>query len=415
MTSKSRGGDYDCLVVGAGHAGLLLARLLADQGLRVALLDKRSGPIGKSESARPVGWGLSVNLSSVVALRTAGLWDYVADVAQPLDSMRVTDPTSKRDVLYQASEAGVEALSWGILGQDLASGLERAVADQSSIDIVWGEEIASQDLGDGSQSITCQSGLTISCRLLVAADGRRSLLRRKARLDGPQLDFKQVALTFGVTTDESHHGQGFEILLLGGPLAFLPLKEGGADRPSASITWVFAKDRAAKWQSATPEAFAEELGRRMPDHLGNVRPATPLAAFPLTFSHAKRLVGERLALVSDAAHGMHPIHAQGFNLAVRDVARLAELVVAAHRQDRDVGAPALLRRYQASRLPDTLATSTFTSGFAWLGSSTNPLARGTIGAGALLLQQLPALRRTLTRQGLGEVPGRPRLLRGIPL
>ncbi|MEM7122508.1 MAG: FAD-dependent monooxygenase [Pseudomonadota bacterium] len=414
--SKAQGQLYDCAVVGAGHAGLMLARLLADHGLSVALLDKRGKPgDGAIDGARPNGWALSVNLGSVVALRTAGLWDYLADQAQPLTVMRVTDPASKRDVLYRASDTGSEALSWGIAGRDLARGLERALADQGSIDAFWGEELACQHAGLESCRITCRSGLAIDCRLAVAADGRRSPLRQTARLDGPGVDFKQVALTVGVTTGASHGGEGFEILLAGGPLAFLPLPETGAGRPSASITWVRDRDQAERWQAAPPEMFARALRRHMPERLGDVRPATPLAAFPLTFSHAKRLIGDRLALIGDAAHGMHPIHAQGFNLAVRDVACLAELLVSAHRYGRDPGSRGLLKRYQSSRLPDTLATGAFTSGFGLLSSSANPLARGVIGGGAFLLQKLPALRHALTRQGLGEAPGRPRLLRGVPL
>ena len=153
----------------------------------------------------------------------------------------------------------------------------------------------------------------------------------------------------------------------------------------------------------------------MPDRLGGVRLVTPIAGFPLTFSHAKRLAGQRLALVGDAAHGLHPIHAQGFNLALRDVARLAELLVAGHRRGQDPGSRSRLRRYQASRLPDTVASGLFTTGFSLLSSSANPLARGAIGAGALLLQKIPLLKETLMRQGRGEFPGRPRLLRGVPL
>lgn len=416
LMSEMNGLEYDCAVVGAGHVGMLLARLLADQGLRVALIDRRSDPRETADgSERPVGWGLSVNLGSVVALRTAGLWDYVADRAQPLESMRVSDPATRQDVLYRACETDSEALSWGIAGRDLTRGLERAVFDQASVDMFWGQEITHQNTGDRTRALIGHNGLKIASPLVIAADGRQSPLRRQARLDGPKLDFKQVALTVGVTTEESHHGQGFEILLPGGPLAFLPLKERRGDQASASITWVLPKGQAASWQSAAPAQFAEALGSHMPKQLGAVRPATPLAAFPLSFSHAKRLIGDRLALVGDAAHGMHPIHAQGFNLALRDVARLAELVVSAHRRGGDVGAPTLLRRYQASRLPDTLTTGAFTSGFAFLGSTPNPIARGAIGTGALLLRKLPALRRALTRQGLGEVPGRPRLLRGLPL
>lgn len=407
----------DCAVVGAGHAGLLLARLLADQGLSVALVDKRPDPgMATSGCGRPPGWGLSVNLASVVALRTAGLWNYVAGQAQPLAAMRVVDPKSGQEVIYRASETGSEALSWGIAGQDLVDGLERAVADrEGSISTFWGEELTHYRPGDEYCELLCRSGLAIACRLAVAADGRQSRLRGLAGLDGALMDFQQVALTVGVATAESHGGEGFEILLPGGPLAFLPLPEGRADEPSASITWVLATDDAARWQSAEPETVADALRRHLPERLGEVRLASPLAAFPLTFSHARRFVAKRLALAGDAAHGMHPIHAQGFNLAVRDVARLAELLVPAYRRGGDLGAPALLTRYHASRLPDSVATGMFTSGFGLLSGSANPLARGAIGAGALALRKLPILRRALTRQGLGDVPGRPRLLRGVSL
>lgn len=416
MTQQSRSLSYDCAVVGAGHAGLLLARLLADQGLRVALLDKRPDPrTASADAQRPAGWGLSVNLASVVAIRVAGLWDYLAEHAQPLAGMRVIDPATGQDVLYRASETGSEALSWGIAGQDLVQGLQQAVFDQAAIDVFWDEDLIAHRFGGKACQLTCRSGLEIICQLAVAADGRQSPLRHAAGLDGPRLDFKQVALAVGVATEHSHAGEGFEILLPGGPLAFLPLPEGHPNKPSASVTWALPNDRAEHWQSAAAEAFAEALGLHMPERLGEVRLATSLAAFPLTFSHAKRLAGKRLALIGDAAHGMHPIHAQGFNLAVRDVARLAELLVSAHRYRQDVGGAALLRRYQMSRLPDTLATGAFTSGFGLLSRSANPLARGAIASGAFLLKRLPVLRHALTRQGLGEVPDRPRLLRGLPL
>ena len=416
MTAFSQNRSFDCLVVGAGHTGLLLARLLADHGLRVALMDKRAGPraaAGKVD--RPAGWGLSVNLGGVIALRTAGLWRYLAARSQALARMRVTDATSKREVLYQAAETGSEALSWGIAGGDLERGLQRSVLDQPAIEGFWEEELVGHHFGDGECTLTCRSGLKLAGQLAVAADGRRSSLRRAAALDGPVMDFKQTALTVGITNERGHQGEGFEIFLPGGPLAFLPLPEGRPGEPSASVTWVLPRDEAARWQKAKPEAVAEELGRHMPRHLGRVRLATPIAAFPLNFSHARRLIGKRLALVGDAAHGLHPIHAQGFNLALRDVARLAELLVAGRRLGQDLGSKRLLRRYESSRLPDSLATGLFTTGLNLLGSSTHPFARGTIGAGAYMLQKAPFLRHALMRQGRGEFPGRPRLLRGLPL
>lgn len=416
MTPTDPEKPFDCAIVGAGHAGLVLARLLADRGLRVALIDTRADPRTASRDAgRPAGWGLSVNLGGVTALRTAGLWPYLADHAQALSGMRVTDPTSNRDVLYRAAETGSEALSWGIAGRNLTGGLQEAVFDQPAIETYWGEEVVDRHCGHGECRLIFRSGRELACRLAVAAEGRNSPLRRSAGLDGRLMDFKQVALAMGVVTEGSHQGEGFEILLSGGPLAFLPLPEGRPGMPSASVTWVLPREEAARRQAAEPQEAAEALSAHTPRNLGPVRLVTPVAAFPLSFSHARRLVGRRLALVGDAAHGLHPIHAQGFNLALRDVARLAEILVAGHRRGQDPGAASLLRRYETSRLPDTLATGLFTTGFSLLSSSANPIARGVIGAGALLLQKVPTLRQSMMRQGRGESPVRPRLLRGVPL
>ncbi len=409
LTSHRVQTDFDCVVVGAGHAGLLLARLLADHGLNTALIDQRPDPrTADTSGRRPAGWALSINLGTVTALRRAGLWDYFADHAQPVTTMRVIDPAWGRDVLYRAAEIDGEALAWGITGSDLDTSLVRAVFDQPVVETIWNEAVIGHDAAGGRCSVTCRSGRRITCRLAIAADGRQSPLRTAAGLDGPRADFGQTALTLGVTTEHSHRGGGFEVLYLGGPLAFLPLPEGRAGKPTAALTWVFSREEAARRQTAAPASVVAELSALMPEHVGSVRITTPIVGFPLSASHARRLVGRRLALVGDAAHGLHPIHAQGFNLALRDVSCLVRMLADAHRDRGDVGEGAVLRRYQAARLPDTLATSLFAAGFGVVGGSASPVARGAIGMGAILLQNVPALRAALARVGAGTMSFPPR-------
>ncbi len=401
--------DFDCVVVGAGHAGMLLARLLADQGLRIALVDQRADPrTAEASERRPSGWGLSINLGTVIALRQAGLWDYFAGNAQPVTTMRVTDPAWGRDVLYRASEIDGEALSWGITGADLDLGLMQAVFDRPAIETIWTETVTGHDAGGGRCTLTCRSGRRLTCRLAIAADGRQSPLRRAAGLDGLKADFHQSALTLGVTTEFSHEGGGFEVLCLRGPLAFLPLPEGKPGKPTAALTWVFPRKDAARRETDGPESLAAELTHLVPKRFGDVRITTPVVSFPLSTSHARGLVGRRLALVGDAAHGLHPIHAQGFNLALRDVTCLARLLADVQRRRGDIGDATVLGCYQMIRLPDTLATSLFTAGFGAISGSPSPIARGVIAIGGLMLETQPLLRGALARAGAGTLPFAPR-------
>ncbi|MGO1117273.1 FAD-dependent monooxygenase [Rhodovibrionaceae bacterium A322] len=408
--------SFQCLVVGAGHTGLLLARLLADQGLNVALLDKKAlTPAAQAPSLRPAGWGLSINLGAVTALRTAGLWPYLQQQAQPLQSMTVRDAATAQEVVYQAKEINAEALSWGIAGGALEHGLFQAILEQPDLTLLGEEEIADLTLSPSGAEVLCKSGRRFSADLIVAADGRQSRLRQMAGLDGPKVNFRQTALALGIGHDRSHHGQGFEAFLPGGPLAFLPLPSSEQGKPHSCLTWVLPEKEATAWQSADPKDLQRHLADILPARLGHISLETPLSAFPLSFSHARAYGRDRLVLVGDAAHGLHPIHAQGFNLALRDVARLAELLVQGHRDQKDLGRPSLLRSYQMTRLPDSLTTGLFTTGLNLTASSSNPLALAGRKVAAGLLQNLPPLRQLLTLQGMGQGPGRPRLLRGLPL
>jgi 2-octaprenyl-6-methoxyphenol hydroxylase len=259
-------------------------------------------------------------------------------------------------------------------------------------------------------AVKLSDGEAFSAQLVIAADGARSGLRERAGIATHGWTYRQSAVVTTVAHERDHHGRAEEHFLPAGPFAILPL----TGRRS-SIVWTEAT-REAERIVALPDAdFHAELERRFGLHLGEISIAGPRRAYPLEFRVARTFVADRLALVGDAAHVIHPIAGQGFNMGLKDVAALAETIVDAARLGLDPGSFAVLERYQRWRRFDTMAMGAATDGLNRLFSNRSDLLRLVRDIGLGLVDRMPALKRGFIREAAGLAGEVPKLLRGEAL
>lgn len=405
--------DADILIVGGGLNGPTLALALARAGLSVALVDARPAP-DRSEADFD-GRAYALALASVRLLGALGLWRGLADRAQPILAIRTAQGVAGQGIFTPAMGFDAAELEEGPMGQmledrHLYAALLTTIRAEPGIALHHGATATDQRIDPTGATVTLSDGRRLTARLLVGADGRDSGVAARAGIRRQGWDYGQTALVCALACTRPHHGTAHQVFLPGGPLAVLPLPEN-----RVSIVWSEAADLAQGIATLDNDAYLAALRPRLGDLCGDVRLQGRRFAYPLRLSLAERFVAPRLALVGDAAHGVHPIAGQGLNLGLRDVAALAEVLVTAHRRGEDLAAPDVLDRYQAWRRPDTLRLALGMDAVNHLFSNDNPLLRAARGLGMAVVDGWPALRRGFIRQAAGLDPAAPRLLRGQPL
>lgn len=395
----------DVLIAGGGHVGLALALALrrAAPGLSVMLVD----PAG---SARRDGRASAIAAAGRRMLDRLGVWQAMADEAQPINDMIITDSRT-RDVVRPvfltfagAAEDG-EPFAHMVTNEAMVGALDGA-ARAAGATIAGGETVADFFAGPAAVSVTLASGRRVEARLLVAADGVRSRLRDFAGIRTVSWGYGQSGIVATVAHERPHGGRAEEHFLPGGPFAILPLKGN-----RASLVWT---ERSADAERIVADrlVFQVELERRFGHRLGGLEVVGTPRAFPLGLTLADAFVKPRVALAGDAAHGIHPIAGQGLNLGFRDVAALAETVVEADRLGLDIGSLAVLERYQRWRRFDTFEMGVVTDVLNRLFSNDNPALRLARDIGLGIVDRLPGLKRRFIDEAAGAGGELPRLLRG---
>jgi 2-octaprenyl-6-methoxyphenol hydroxylase len=398
------------LIAGGGFAGLALAIALR-QALGPAFAVTVADPL----LARPA---IDARASAIAAaarrlLETIGVWQTGASEAQDIVDMVITDSRlgdAVRPVFLtfggevEPGEPFAQMIENGPLLAALVAKAEEegvALVDTPVIDFSTEADRIAATLGDGR---------TLAARLLVAADGVRSRIRELAGITMIGWDYGQSAIVATVAHARDHHGRAIENFLPAGPFAILPLKNN-----RASLVWVEEGAEAARIIVLPDAEFHAELEARFGLHLGELAVVGPRQAYPLGFGVARSFIGERLALVGDAAHRIHPIAGQGLNLGLRDVAALAEAITDAARLGLDPGGADVLDRYQRWRRFDTLAMGIATDGLNRLFSNRSDLLRLVRDLGLGLVDRLPALKEFFIREAAGLTGEVPKLLRGEAL
>jgi 2-octaprenyl-6-methoxyphenol hydroxylase len=398
----------DIAVIGGGLAGLPFAIACAGAGVTVALVDRE--PPAHYSAAPFDGRSSAIAYGSQRVLDGIGVWRHLAAEAQPILDIRVTDKDSPLFLHYDHRAVGDAPLGWIVENRVLRRALYDRMQELVGLIALAPATLDRADRNAGHVDLALTDGRLIRARLVVAADGRDSALRRAAGIQTLRTDYRQQAISGTVEHTASHRGIAVEHFLPSGPFAILPMTGN-----RSSIVWTERAERAPALLRLDQDDFELELAHRFGDFLGSVKWLGPRWCYPLEGLVAERIVDRRLALIGDAAHVLHPIAGQGLNLGIRDVAALAELVVDAHRLGLDPGAADLLARYQRWRRVDTLTLTVVTDGLNRLFSNDIGPIKLIRDIGLGLVQQAPPLKRLLMRHAMGLVGRLPRLVRGEAL
>jgi len=400
--------EYDIGIVGGGLAGASLACCLAELPVRIAVFEQfPAGPAQPSYDDR----GLALSLSSYRILNAIDIWPALAGKAVPVKHVHVSDKGKFGFVRLHAADLGLPAMGYVVAASDIGHALLQKIATLKNVDYICPAEVGAVNIaGDRVNIDLVGSGQsdTVSCRLLVAADGSNSLIRQKLGIAVDIKDYQQSAIVANVTTASDHGFTAYERFTRDGPLALLPMSQGrsvSVFTVAEATTDDCLKLTDADYLALIQKVFGSRLGRFI--KVGSRK------AYPLRLVQAARQYQDRMVLLGNAAHTVHPNGAQGFNLGLRDVAALAELIIKAVHQQQDPGSEALLVEYARSRADDQARVIRFTDTMANLFYNDDPLKTLCRTAGMLALDALPFLKQRFMRQGMGIDGRQPGLVRGL--
>lgn len=406
--------DTDILIAGGGLNGPALALALAAGGFRVTVVDSRPAP-DRSEKGFD-GRAYALAIASTRLLRAIGVWQAVAEKAQPILEIKASDGragTGAAPFFLHFDAAEIEEGPMGFLLEDrfLYAAFLQAMETAPGVTLLSGETVVGQKVSGSGVAVTLASGKVVTAGLLVGCDGRGSGVATRAGISRVGWGYGQTALVTAVRHEQDHHGIAQQYFMPGGPLAILPLVGGH----HSSIVWSEAAETAAAIQALPDGQYLAALKPRFGDFLGEIELAGVRFTYPLSLSLAEKFVAPRVALVGDAAHGVHPIAGQGLNLGLRDVAALAEVLILARRRGAEPGDPVALEEYQRWRRFDATALALGMDTVNRVFSNDNPILRLGRDLGMGVVSSLPFLRRGFMRQAAGLTGELPRLLAGKPI
>lgn len=403
--------DTDILIAGGGLNGLSLALALRSGGFSVTVVDPVSTNTRKSNDFDGRSYALAI--ASQRVLSTLGIWERLAEV-QPIQGIKVTDGRAGEapsPLMLAFDHAEIEEGPMGFMVQDRH--LRPALLDTAKhqrVEQIEGDSVADFKADASGVTVTLGSGKSLRAGLIVGCDGKTSGVARTAGIKRTGWDYPQTALVCAIAHEKPHSGIAHQYFMPAGPLAILPLTEN-----RASIVWTERNGRAEAIQALDDTRYLAELKPRFGTFLGEIELAGTRFTYPLRLSLTESFVAQRVALVGDAAHVVHPIAGQGLNAGLKDIAALAEVLADAKRRGEDIGRDDVLARYEQWRRFDTAALAIATDGFNRLFSNDNPFLRLVRDVGLGVTNALPGLRRGLIREAAGLTGDLPRLARGLPL
>lgn len=388
--------DFDLIIVGGGLAGNSLALALKDTGLTIAVVEaKTQAQLAASATGDRA---LALAAGTVQMLEQWGGWQAVADKATPIEHIHVSDRGHFGKTRLSASQQGVEALGYVITARDIESHLAAKVAE-AGITQLSPCRLMGLMSGDHEINVSLKRGqesLNLTAKLLVGADGGHSSVRQLLDIGQKVIDYHQTALVTTVRTELPHHNTAFERFTPSGPLALLPV-----GKRLSAVVWTRTSEEAEALLMGSEADFLRELQDCFGYRLGELSLVEQRLAFPLSLIRAESLVSGRAVIIGNAVHQLHPVAGQGFNLGLRDVAVLAEMLRKAVQEAADIGSAELLRRFAAARNQDHDRVIGFTDGLVKLFSNDwLPLAAART-VGLVTLDHLPLAKGILAKRAMG--------------
>jgi len=402
--------DADILIVGGGLNGPALALALASGGLSSIIIDAL--PLATRRKPAFDGRAYALSLTSVRMLKVLGIWEAVEAESQPMLDIKVSDGKAGEGAAPHFVHFDHHEIAEGPMGHMLEDRyLRRALLDavdaSNLITQIAPAKVDAQHITAGHAEVSLESGKTLRGRVLVGCDGRRSGVAARAGIARSGHDYHQSGIVCAVSHEFPHNSTAYQQFMPTGPLAILPLKDN-----HSAIVWTESTEQAAVIAAMSDDDFMTELRPRFGNFLGEIKLAGKRFSYPLNLTVANEFAQSRLALVGDAAHGIHYLAGQGLNLGLRDVAVLAEVLLDAARRGEDIGNALVLARYAQWRGVDTAALTASTDLINKLFSNDNPFLRAARVAGLGIVNAIPAARRDFIREAAGLTGDLPRLLRG---
>lgn len=414
---------FDLAVVGAGLNGSLLALAAGVAGLRTALIDRQS--LTSLTDAGFDGRTTAISYTSQRLFEASGVWNEIASLAEPILDIRISDAghdgrAGRFFLHFDHREAAAESASaapmgWIVENRFLRAALLRRLAACPAVELAAPDETVETTRDAARAEIVLKSGRRLHARLVASAEGRSGTMREDAGIGARSWSYNQIAIVVVARHERPHGGVAQEKFLPGGPFAILPMQDSDKGEHRSSIVWTERSIIAQRLLTLDATRFQVEFSRRFGDFLGKVDTMGPRWWFPLGLVHAERYVEDRMVLVGDAAHGLHPIAGQGYNLGVRDIAALVEVLVDAKRLGLDIGAADTLERYAQWRRTDNFTMVAATDLLNRLFSNDIKPLRLLRDVGLAAVNRTPPLRRFFVRHAMGLVGDLPKLIRGEPL
>jgi 2-octaprenyl-6-methoxyphenol hydroxylase len=422
------------LIVGGGLVGMAMAAALGGAGIPVTLVESEKLPDLTGEAFD--GRSSAIAYGSQQVLAGIGAWDYIVPFAEPIRDIRVSDGgwqfegASPFFVHYHFADLNPETIpgarshegggghppfGWIIENRAVRIGLVKRLQAIPAVTHIPGMRVDEIDFAGKSNLATLSDGRRIRARLVIGADGRASAVRRMAGIGVKELGYKHDAIVCTVTHERPHDGVAHEHFLPIGPFAMLPMTDDAEGRHRSSIVWTEDARIIPMLLKLTDAELGLEIERRFGTTLGRILPIGPRFTYPLKMILADTYIKEGLAITGDAAHGMHPIAGQGFNMGVRDVAALGQVLVDAWRGGLDLGSLQVLEGYARWRRFDNLMMLVVTDGLTRLFSNDLPPVRLLRDLGFFFFNKAKPLKRFAMRHAMGIVGDLPRLVRGEKL
>ncbi len=401
--------DCDIVIVGGGLNGPALALAAAQVGLRVIVLDATSHKLRKN--AKFDGRAYALALASKRLMAAVGVWENVTQDAEPMLNIRVSDGRAgvgASPFFMDFDHAELEEGPMGYMVEDrhLRYALQAAMQTSPLIEYRLATRVTGQSTGPEGVTLSLANNQKITTRLLVGADGRQSGTAARAGITYTGWQYGQTALVCAVEHDRPHGGVAHQFFMPAGPMAVLPLS---ARR--STVVWSEKTDSAAVIKTLDDAAFLDVLRPRFGDFLGDIALAGGRFSYPLGMMIAKSYIAPNVALIGDAAHGVHPIAGQGLNAGLRDVAALIQVLSEAKQRGEDFASQPVLARYQLWRRFDATALAVATDGFNRLFSNDNPILRLGRNLGMGMINAMPKVRRGILREAAGLTGDLPDLMR----